>query len=248
MVMALIINFRAFVLLSLTLLWTGLGIVIMLINPTGRLYLWLAHTAWSRQLLRLGGVPLTIRGLEHIEPKQSYVVCANHQSLMDIPVLYAALPIPIRFMAKKSLFHIPIFGWSMWAAGFVPVDRTGGKKARDSLKRAASRIRDGRSVTVFPEGTRSPDGALHRFKSGAFILGVESGAPILPIVINGTFDVAPKSAIRVYPHPVEVTVLPPVSPAPFSGDREALKAEIRRVMLSAGLTDGNSLESTPKEG
>ena len=239
MVFAFIINFRAFVMMTLTLLWAALGIVIMIINPTGRLYLWLAHTAWSRQLMRIGGLPLTVRGTEHIDPKQSYVVCVNHQSLLDIPALYAALPIPIRFMAKKSLFYIPIFGWSMWAAGFVPVDRSGGKKSRESLKRAAARIRGGRSVTVFPEGTRSPDGALHGFKAGAFILGIESGAPILPVVIKGTFESAPKTAIRVTPHAAEVIVCPPVPTAGMEiRDRSMLQGIVRKAMLEAGLEDG----------
>jgi 1-acyl-sn-glycerol-3-phosphate acyltransferase len=232
MVFALNINFRAFILLFVTLLWTALGIVIMIVNPTGRLYLWLAHLTWSRQLLWLGGLPLTVRGLENIDRKQSYVVCVNHQSLLDIPVLFAALPIPIRFLAKKSLFYIPIFGWSLWAAGFIPVDRNGGKKARDSLKHAASKIRNGRSVTVFPEGTRSPDGEIHEFKAGAFILAIESGSPVLPVVIKGTYEAAPKTVVCVFPHPIEVIVGAPV---PTQGvdikDRNVLQSSIRNTMI-----------------
>jgi 1-acyl-sn-glycerol-3-phosphate acyltransferase len=204
------LNLRAALILIHTLLWAAVGIFIMAINPTGRLYLWLAHTAWSRQALRMAGAPLTVKGLENIDPNRSYVVCANHQSLLDIPVLFAALPLPIRFVAKKSLFYIPIFGWSLWLAGFVPVDRKGGKRARDSLKVAARRIQNGRSVTVFPEGTRSPDGRIHEFKSGAFIMAMESGVPILPVVIKGTFEIAPKSAIKAVPHPVEVVVGAPI--------------------------------------
>lgn len=218
--------------LSVTLIWTALGIAVMIMNPTGKLYLWLAHTAWSKQLLRLGGLPLTVRGLENIKKNQSYVVCVNHQSLIDIPVLFAALPIPIRFMAKKSLFYIPIFGWSLWAAGFVPVDRSGGKKARASLISAAERIKNGRSVTVFPEGTRSPDGKIHEFKAGAFILAIESGAPILPVVIKGTFESAPKSAVRVTPHPIEVIVGEPVPTQEMDvKDRGMLQSTVRENMI-----------------
>jgi 1-acyl-sn-glycerol-3-phosphate acyltransferase len=232
MVDAFIINFRAFIMLFVTLMWTAIGIVIMIINPTGRLYLWLAHLTWSRQLLWLGGLPLTVRGLEHIDTKQSYVVCVNHQSLLDIPVLFAALPIPIRFLAKKSLFYIPIFGWSMWAAGFIPVDRNGGKKARDSLKHAALKIRNGRSVTVFPEGTRSLDGKIHEFKAGAFILAIESGSPVLPVVIKGTYESAPKNVIRVTPHPIEVIVGAPILTQGVDiKDRHVLQASIRNTMI-----------------
>lgn len=219
--------------LILTLLWAGLGIFVMVVNPTGRLYLWLAHKTWSRQLLWIGGLPLTVRGLENIDKNKSYVVCVNHQSLIDIPVLFAALPIPIRFMAKKSLFYIPIFGWSLWAAGFVPVDRNGGKKARAALRHAAERIRNRRSVTVFPEGTRSPDGKIHDFKAGAFILAIESGSPVLPVVIKGTFESAPKSAICVHPHPVEVVVCSPVSTDNLEfKDRVALQTTVRETMLN----------------
>jgi 1-acyl-sn-glycerol-3-phosphate acyltransferase len=226
------LNLRAAIMMLHTLLWTAAGIFIMLINPTAKLYLWLAHHVWSKQSLKIAGAPLTVKGLDNLDPKQSYIVCVNHQSLLDIPVLFRALPIPIRFVAKKSLFHIPIFGWSMYIAGFVPVDRRGGKKARESLKIAARRIKNGRSVTVFPEGTRSPDGKIHKFKAGAFIMAIESGAPILPVVINGTFELGPKSAIKVYPHPVEVVVGEPI---PTDGltpnDRMALSNRTRETMM-----------------
>ncbi len=225
-------NVRGIALCLMTLIWTAFGILFMFINPTGRLYLWLAHKAWSRQLLWMGGLPLAVRGLENIEVKQSYVVCVNHQSLLDIPVLFAALPIPIRFLAKKSLFYIPVFGWSMWAAGFVPVDRAGGKKARDSLKHAASKIRNGRSVTVFPEGTRSPDGHIHEFKAGAFILAIESGAPVLPVIIKGTFEAGPKTSVAVFPHPIEVIVGAPVPTQHLDiKDRNVLQTQIRDAMI-----------------
>ena len=226
------INLRAAVMMLHTLIWAAAGIFIMLVNPTARLYLWLAHNVWSKQALSLAGAPIAVKGLENINPKQSYVVCVNHQSLLDIPVLFRALPIPVRFLAKKSLFYIPVFGWSMWLAGFIPVDRRGGKKARDSLKVAARRIKNGRSVTVFPEGTRSPDGKIHQFKSGAFILAVESGAPILPVVINGTFELGPKQAIKVYPHPVEVIIGTPIPTDNLTtNDRTELSRQTRETML-----------------
>jgi 1-acyl-sn-glycerol-3-phosphate acyltransferase len=226
------INLRGFILLLHTLIWAAAGIVIMILNPTGNLYLWLAHHTWSKQSLWLAGAPLTVKGLENLDLQKSFVVCVNHQSLLDIPVLYRALPIPIRFLAKKSLFYIPIFGWSLYLAGFIPVDRTGGKRAREALKVASKRIKGGRSVTIFPEGTRSPDGAIHAFKSGAFIMAVESKCPILPVVIKGTFALGPKTSLAVCPHPVEVIVGAPISTEGLtSADREALKAKTREVML-----------------
>ena len=226
-------NFRAVVLLVHTLLWAAAGIFVMIVNPTGRLYLWLAHHTWSRQALFLAGAPLTVRGLENIDPNQSYVVCVNHQSLLDVPVLFRALPIPIRFLAKKSLFYIPVFGWSMYIAGFIPVDRAGGRKARAALKVASRRIKNGRSVTVFPEGTRSPDGVIHDFKAGAFIMAIESQCPILPVVINGTFELGPKTSISVHPHPVEVVVGRPIVTEGYSpNNRAELSARTREAMLA----------------
>ena len=225
-------NLRAVLIVFHTLFWAAVGIVVMALNPTGRLYLWLARRVWSPQVLRMGGAPLTVKGLENIDPQKSYVVCVNHQSLLDIPVLYAALPVPIRFLAKKSLFYIPVFGWSLWLAGYVPVDRSGGKKARASLKTAAKRISNGRSLTIFPEGTRSPDGEIHNFKSGAFIVAIEAQCPILPVVINGTFELGSKGSLRVNPHPVQVAVGKPISTTGFApSDRNKLMTKTRERML-----------------
>jgi 1-acyl-sn-glycerol-3-phosphate acyltransferase len=173
-----------------------------------------------------------VKGLENIQPNQSYIICSNHQSLLDIPALFAGLPIPIRFVAKKSLFYLPIFGWSMWLAGFVPITRGAGKKARDSLKRAVKRVKHGRSVILFPEGTRSPDGKIHKFKSGAFIMAIEAGIPILPVVIKGTFEAGPRQRIRVNPQPVELIVGEPISTKGLNPkERYELRERTRQRML-----------------
>lgn len=226
MLYAFILNPRAFVMILHTFLWTVVGIVVMFLNPTGRLYMWIARNVWSRQVLWLGGMPVTISGIEHIDPTRSYVICPNHQSLMDIPVLFAGLPVPICFVAKRSLFFIPVFGWSMWLAGFVPIDRGGGKRAWESLVKAARRLKRGRSVILFPEGTRSPDGTLHDFKIGAFIMAIESGLPILPVVIKGTFEAGPKQAIRVYPHPVTLIIGEPI---PTDGMSSKERCELKEI-------------------
>ena len=229
---AFVLNLRAFIMIVHTLLWTAIGIVVMVINPTGQLYMWLARVGWARQMMWLGGMPLTVKGLHNITPKQSYIVCANHQSLLDIPTLFAGLPIPIRFVAKKSLFYLPIFGWSMWLAGFVPITRGAGKKARDSLRRAVQRVRHGRSVILFPEGTRSRDGRIQSFKSGAFIMAIEAGLPILPVVIKGTFEAGPRQAIRVDPHPIELVIGEPILTTGLNPkERYELRERTRDVML-----------------
>ena len=215
-----------------TLVWTAFGIIVMLVNPTGCLYMYLARVGWARHVLRIGGLPVTIKGLENIDCSQSYVICSNHQSLLDIPILVAKLPITIRFVSKRSLFYIPIFGWSLWAAGFIPVDRGAGKKAHESLRRAAKRLRNRRSIAVFPEGTRSPDGEIHPFKSGAFVIAIEAGVPVLPVVVKGTFQAGPKSAIRVIPHPIELSIGVPISTGDMEiKDRNDLSMKTREAMV-----------------
>ncbi len=233
MIFAFFINLRAVAVLLHTLVWTAIGIVVMLVDPTGRLYMYLARVGWARQALFLGGLPTTVTGLENLRSGQSYVVCSNHQSLLDIPVVVSSLPLPLRFVAKRSLFYIPIFGWSMYAAGFIPVDRGAKKKAHESLKRVSKRLTKGKCVVIFPEGTRSPDGELHSLKSGAFVIAIESGVPILPVAVKGTFYAGPKSTIRIDPHPIEVRIGPPIITEGLEQkDRNELRLKTRDAILA----------------
>ena len=215
-----------------TLLWTAIGIGSVFVNPTGRLYMWLARVGWARQLLALGGVRLKVKGISNIDLKQPYVICANHQSLLDIPVLFESLPIPCRFLAKKSLFYIPIFGWSLFLAQFVPVERGKGKRSGKSIEKAARHVRKGPSLVVFPEGTRSHDGKIHKFKTGAFWMAISSGVPILPVSIRGTFECASRHALTVQPHAVEVVFGAPIYTRDMKReDRKKLMGATQEVVL-----------------
>jgi len=220
-------NFRSVLMLLHTLLWAVIGVTVMILDPTAHLYMFLARTGWAPQVLWLGGVRLTVKGLENTDRAQSYIVVANHASQIDIPLMFAALPFPIRFLAKRSLFYIPVFGWSLALARFIPVDRGSSRKARRSIDRAARRVARGRSLVVFPEGTRSVDGALQRFKSGAFVMGVKSGVPILPLAIRGSFAVVPKSTLAVAPGPVEIVIGRPIATDGLSmEDKEPLRKRV----------------------
>ena len=224
-------NFRSAIMLLHTVVWTLIGVTVMILDPTAHLYMFLARRGWAPQVLWLGGVELTVEGLEHINRERSYIVVANHLSQLDIPILFAALPIPIRFLAKRSLFYIPIFGWSLALARFVPVDRGSSRKARRSIDRAARRVKRGRSLAIFPEGTRTADGAIKNFKSGAFVMGVKSGVPILPIAIRGSFDVVPKSTLAVKPGPVELVIGEPISTEGLTmEDKEPLRKRVEAVV------------------
>jgi 1-acyl-sn-glycerol-3-phosphate acyltransferase len=210
-----------------TLGLAAVAVVGTFIEPTGRLYMWIARHIWGRVVLGIGGVRLETVGGEGVDWRTPYVVCANHASQLDIPALFGALPMPVRFLAKKSLFYIPIFGWSMWLARFIPVDRSAGRKSRDALAKAAARIRKGPSLLVFPEGTRSPDGAVRKFKSGAFVMAIQAGIPVLPVAIRGSFEVFPRNTVKVTPGVIRIVIGAPVPTARYTpSDKEALRQQV----------------------
>jgi 1-acyl-sn-glycerol-3-phosphate acyltransferase len=131
---------------------------------------------------------------------------ANHQGAFDIFSLLGFLPVDFKWLAREEIFKIPILGWAMAAAGYISIDRKGKKKALKAVERAVAKIREGTSVLVFPEGTRSPDGKIHPFKKGGFTLAIKAGAPIVPISIRGSRDVLPRSSISVRPGTIEIIV------------------------------------------
>jgi 1-acyl-sn-glycerol-3-phosphate acyltransferase len=203
-------NWRALAMFGWTLIWSMIGILAMIADPRGKLFSFLARKCWSPQTLWIGGVSVTVRGDERIDWSRPYVICANHQSQIDIPLLFAHLPTGIRFLAKRALFYIPIFGWMLAIARFIPVDRGNSEKARRLIDRSALRMKKGPSLLVFPEGTRSPDGRVHPFKSGGFILGIKAGVPILPVAIRGTYDLVSKHHLNSRPGKVEVIIGSPI--------------------------------------
>jgi 1-acyl-sn-glycerol-3-phosphate acyltransferase len=191
--------------------------------------------SWSRKLLERAHVALEIRGREHVAAGEVYLVMSNHHSLYDIPVLFQAFPGTLRMVAKTELFRVPIWGAAMRASGFVEIDRGHRERARESLRLARERMcRERISIWIAPEGTRSRDGRLGAFKKGPFHLAVDAGLPVLPATIVGTFQVLQKGGERVARGaPVRVTFHPPIDPATYGGDRDALSADVRRAIASA---------------
>jgi len=165
---------------------------------------------WAGGILRAAGIDLRAENTEVIDRKQRYIIIANHYSYFDIPCIFAAIPQPIRFMAKVSLFKIPIFGWAIGRAGFIPIDRKNRRTAVKSFELAVERIRKGNTVVVFPEEGRSRERAMRPFQRGGFLLALRSGLPILPVAIDGTYDVFSAHAKRVTPGPVTVKVGTPI--------------------------------------
>jgi len=168
---------------------------------------------WSRLLLRAAGVDLRTERMETIDRKQRYILVANHYSYFDIPVIIASVPQPIRFMAKISLFKIPIFGWALGRAGFIPIDRKNRRTAVKSFDLAAERIRKGNTIVVFPEEGRSRNREMRPFQRGGFLLALKSELPILPLAIDGTYDVLRVGARRITPAAVTIKVGDPIATA-----------------------------------
>ena len=189
--------------------------------------------SWSKSLLCQIRLEFDVTGIEHIDREKSYVIMSNHQSLYDIPVLYQALPLPIRMAGKTELFKTPIWGRALHASGFVELDRSKGTKAYRALLAARDRLeKDGTSLWIAPEGTRSLDGELLPFKAGGFHLSLIAGLPILPVTIDGTIDVHRQGSRVVHRNRrVQVTVHEPIDPKRFGRKKinaliECVKATI----------------------
>lgn len=204
---------RAYLYLSLfipiTALFAVSASIFTLFDSSGRYYA-LHARLWARIALALSNTPVELRGAEHL-PDGPFILMSNHQSGFDILSLMAAIPRRIYWIAKKELFDIPIFGPSMRRGGYIPLDRSDGRKALKSMENAAAMIRQGSSVVMFPEGTRTRDGHLLPFKRGGFMLAVRAGVPVIPATINGSGRVNPGGLIRLYPGKITLTLHPLIS-------------------------------------
>jgi 1-acyl-sn-glycerol-3-phosphate acyltransferase len=206
-------------------------VVLRLPARAGRL---IART-WARLNLLVSGVRVRLEGLERVDPSHPFVLAANHESQFDILVLQGWFPHPFSWLAKQELFRIPLLGQAMHRLGDVPVDRGKGRAALRSLAEAAARIAAGTSVVVFPEGTRSPDGFLQEFKTGAMILAIKAGVPVVPVAILGSREVLPRGRLLVRPGTVTVRFGEPIPTAGLTlRDKEALAGRVRAALLGLG--------------
>jgi 1-acyl-sn-glycerol-3-phosphate acyltransferase len=180
---------------------------------------------WSRWILGTTGVQLRLHGSLPPEVSGSCVFVANHQSIYDIPVVFAALPTQLRILAKASLGRIPFLGWHLHRSGHVLVDRQ--NPGPSVMRRMEELVREGASLIVFPEGTRSDDGTLGRFKAGAFIIAIDHHLPVVPVTVIGTSVIMRKGYITTRPGLVDVTVHAAMSTAGLK--REDVRALIDRV-------------------
>lgn len=165
---------------------------------------------WARMLLAVSFVRATVQGAERLDPDTSYVVVANHSSYMDIPALYSALPLELRFFAKKGLFSIPLLGWHLRRAGHLPVVRDDARASLKSMSEGAKLMRErGISVLLFPEGGRTKEG-MRPFKEGAAYIAIKAGVPVIPVGLVNMRSVLPMNSWLLRPASVEIQVGEPI--------------------------------------
>jgi 1-acyl-sn-glycerol-3-phosphate acyltransferase len=222
--------------LSMLTILCGLG------DPLGK-KVYRISKLWTWLILKIGGIALNVEGLKNLDPQRQYLFVVNHQSNIDIPVLVQALANhQLRWIAKKELLWVPFFGWAMWAAKHIAVDRDDSLSALRSLELAKRRIAAGISVVIFPEGTRSTDGRLLPFKRGGFLLALKTKTPIVPVTINGTGKLLPKGDWRIRQGEVTVNVGAPLTVENFRrGGLRGLSAQVEELIaaqLSASAPNG----------
>ncbi|RMH20343.1 MAG: 1-acyl-sn-glycerol-3-phosphate acyltransferase, partial [Gemmatimonadetes bacterium] len=203
---------------------------------------------WARGILRAAGVRVRLEGVEHIQEPRGRIIVSNHESWFDVFALAAHLPGPHRFVGKRELDAIPVFGRAWRACGHVSIDRGNRESAIQSLSAAAARIREqGFSIIMFPEGTRSPDGSLQPFKKGAFVLAIQSGVPIVPVAVIGSRAVMPKGSFSIRRGEILIRVGEPIDVGELSlQDRDALQARARSAVAALRGGEGPSALPAPR--
>lgn len=222
-------------LFTLTFSAVGISIALVLTFLTRRrdVAVFMARRIWAPGLLWGARGRLAVEGTERLAPDAAYLFVANHQSFIDIPVLFMALARPLHFVAKRELARVPFLGWYIRAMGMVFLDRRARRAARASVEEAAVLLRSGRSVVTFPEGARSPDGRVRPFKSGAFAAALEAGVAVVPVAIHGAGAVMASRGWRIRPGTIRVRIGEPIPPAGPEAERGALarkaEADLRRL-------------------
>ncbi len=215
------------------------AVAVMLLTLDPNKSVWVARRLWSPVLIWIGGARVEVSGQENVDPNRPTVYVSNHQSTLDIPVHFVTVPVNFRYVAKHQLAWVPLIGWYLWLAGHIFVNRSRRDKAITSLDAAARKIREGTSVFLYPEGTRSDDGRVLPFKKGPFALALKARVPVVPITIEGSHRVMPKNRWDITPGPVYVKIGKPIDTTGFAeNDREGLARAVRNAIIAQSLELG----------
>lgn len=206
---------------------------------------WQQHAiarVWARCLLVIAGSPVRVMHAEKLPAEPVAVYASNHLSYMDTPVLYAKLPFQFRILAKQSLWKVPFIGWHLRRSGQVPVDQSSSRASISSLGRGVAALKAGMPLLVFPEGGRSPDGAVQAFLAGAAYMAIRAQVPLVPLTLVGTYEVLPMHVYHLAPRPLLLVVGDPIvtvgmGPRDAEAITDRLRAEIMRTYLRYSAND-----------
>lgn len=215
----------------ITLFFCALALPIAIHDPTGiRVHSYIA-SPWAKIILWISGVRVDVRGVENLDPAKPRIYLVNHQSFFDIFVLLAKLDLHFKYILKQELMRIPVLGYTMKRARYISINRDNPREAVRSMNEAAERMREGASVVVFPEGTRSKDGRLQTFKRGGFRLALKSGCDVVPVTLQGSHMIAAKGSLHIRPTRVTMTIGAPI---PLEGynkkDMDEIMARVHKIM------------------
>ncbi|MBZ4421204.1 1-acyl-sn-glycerol-3-phosphate acyltransferase [Myxococcus sp. RHSTA-1-4] len=223
---------QAVILMVWGVFWISLAGLMMLLTRDGDVALMMARRFWAPLHWRITGSRMTVEPLPDVDWSRPHVFLMNHQSALDIPCAFAALPVNLRFVAKHVLRYVPFLGQYMKMTGMIFVNRSRHTEAVRSMALAGKRIREGASILAFPEGTRSRDGSILPFKKGPFVLALEAQVPIVPVAIEGSGQVLPPDRFCLRRHDIRVKVGRPIETKGLTlADREALMREVREALL-----------------
>ena len=217
--------------LILTAAW-GIGCYVTSLFPGGesRAHRYLIY--WARVSLRLARVQITVAGLERLDSGRAYVFMPNHASFLDILLVFACIPHNFRIIVKEEVFSIPFLGMAVRSSGQIPLNRENPRKGLRSIKLAADLLGKGISIVVFPEGTRSRDGSVHEFKATLFVLPIRTQTPVVPVLIEGSYQALKRGRVLLNRCPMKLTFLDPVPADSLSDKDRAFYADkVRQILI-----------------
>ncbi|MEM9556143.1 MAG: lysophospholipid acyltransferase family protein [Acidobacteriota bacterium] len=232
--------------------WTGLCVAGALIARWllghERVSLGMARWMWAPGVLLIAGLRIrSVHGADSIDHDRPYFIVSNHQSFLDIPVLFRTLPIDLRFVAKHELRKLPFVSHYIDAMGMIWVDRKNKERSRESIRAVGTAVASGRTVLLFPEGTRHDDDRVHRFKSGMLSASIGSGVEVLPVAVVGTADGMPPRSLSILPTVVDVRIGRPLSTDGYEPDERRPLADAARDAVAALHAESLELRKRARE-
>ena len=231
----------------LTIVFSGLYLLTIPFDRKNRTFSFFAYH-WSNTVLKVSGIKVKVVGLEKIQRSKPYVFVSNHASMFDITAVVVGVNRYVRFLVKKEIARVPIFGWAT-ARAHIMIDRESGRDAVKSLEKAAKRISLGESAILFAEGTRTRDGNLQPFKRGAFVLAIASGVPVVPLTILGSFSIMKKGSIGLREGEITIVVDPPIDVREYHDRRGAIELmnKVHEIIERNYYTDRQSADSSQQK-